>query len=184
MSSKTHEILAKHEIEQLLSAHDVILWKKLHLHESVERFYYRGAGYKKDILLLKKVLLDIYPDYMATCEKVLDKKSASYANMFVMHREQFDKYCEWLFKILFTMEKKLDMTEYTVQEKRVYGYLGEILLNVWVEKNNLTVAYCDVINTEVASTSWKDTVKGLARKMAKRVVYFPSGIKYKRMYRK
>ena len=184
VSSKTHEILEKQEIEQLLSVHDVILWKKLYLHESVERFYYRGAGYKKDILLLKKVLLDLYPDYMETCEKVLGEKSASYANMFVMHREQFDKYCEWLFKILFTMEKELDMTKYTVQEKRVYGYLGEILLNVWVEKNNLAVAYCDVINTEVCSVSWKDTVKGLARKMAKRVVYFPSGIKYKRLYRK
>ena len=104
--------------------------------------------------------------------------------MFVMHREQFDKYCEWLFEILFTMEKELDMTDYTVQEKRVFGYLGEILLNIWVTKNNLTVAYCDVVNTEANSLSWKDTAKKLAKGAVKRVVYFPSGIKYKRLRKK
>lgn len=184
MSSQTHKILTKQEIEQSLSTHDVILWKKICLHENIERFYYRGGGYKKDILLLKKVLKNLYPDYVATCEGILSEKSASYANMFVMHREQFDKYCEWLFEILFTMEKELDMTDYTVQEKRVFGYLGEILLNIWVTKNNLTVAYCDVVNTEANSLSWKDIAKKLAKRAVKRVVYFPSGIKYKRLREK
>lgn len=184
MSSKSHEILTAHEIEQLLSSHDVILWKKLHLHENVERFYYRGGGYKKDILLLKKVMKSLYPDYMKICEKVLSEKSASYANMFVMHRAQFDKYCEWLFKILFAMEKELDMTDYTVQEKRVFGYLGEILLNVWVKKNNITVTYCDVVNTEVSSHNRMERVKIVGKNIVKRIIYFPFGIKYKRLYKK
>ena len=62
------------------------------------------------------------------------------------------------------MEKSLDMSGYTAQEKLVYGYLGEILLNVWVRKNNLVVSYCDAINTEVVSPNWKDKVRAMSKK--------------------
>lgn len=184
MSSETHAILTKDEIEQFLSNHDVILWKKLCLNETVERFYYRGAGYKKDILLLKKICKEIYPDYLNACNEVLKGKSASYANMFVMRKEQFDGYCKWLFTILSAMEKEMDMTDYTIQEKRVYGYLGEILLNVWITKNELSVAYCDVVNTETSSVNWRDIAYIVLKKVAKRIIYFPSGIKYKRLFKK
>lgn len=97
VSSVSHEILSKAEIGQLLSTSDVILWNKLTLNESVEKFYYRGAGYKKDILLLKNTIKELYPDYVSVCNEVLSEKAASYANMFVMNRENFNAYCEWLF---------------------------------------------------------------------------------------
>lgn len=81
-------------------------------------------------------------------------------------------------------EKELDMTDYTVQEKQVFGYLGEILLNIWVERNHRSVAYSDVINTEANTSNWKDTARILAKRAVKRVVYFSSGIKYKRLREK
>ena len=135
LSPETGKILNKYDIKQILTHYDVILWKKIILNESVERFYYRGAGYRKDITLLKQVIQNLYPEYLNDCEDVLRANSASYANMFIIHREAFNAYCNWLFAILYEMEKELDMNGYTVQEKRVYGYLGEILLNVWIKKN-------------------------------------------------
>lgn len=182
LSDRTHEILTRDEIESLLSTHDVILWNEIVWPESVEWSYYRGAGYRKDILLLKNIMNKLYPDYINAFETVLKGKTASYANMFVMRRDFFDDYCEWLFSLLFEMEKTLNMSGYTVQEKRVYGYLGEILLNVYVKKNELIPAYCDVYNTEVGSPTLKDTMKNVGKKLIKRIIYFPYGIKYKRLY--
>lgn len=184
LSPDTGKILNKYDIKQILSQYDVILWNKIILNESVERFYYRGAGYKKDITLLKQVIKSLYPEYLNDCEDVLRANSASYANMFVMHREAFDAYCSWLFDILFAMEKKLDMSGYTAQEKRVFGYLGEILLNVWIKKNGLSIKYCEVINTENNEISTKSKAKMALKQLVKRIVYFPTGIKYKRLLRK
>ena len=184
ISSDTGKILTKDEIENLLQSHDVILWDKIIWNESVERSYYRGAGYKKDLLILKKYMRKFYPDYMDALEEILKGKSASYANMFIMNRQLCNDYCEWLFRILSAMECEVDMTGYTVQEKRIYGYLGEILLNVWIKKHGLNTAYCTAINTEVGTLSWKDIARMNIKNAVKRIIYFPSGIKYKRLYKR
>lgn len=55
-------------------------------------------------------------------------------NMFVMSENKFDEYCEWLFKILFEIEKKLDISQYSDFYARVFGRISEILLDVWLDK--------------------------------------------------
>lgn len=61
--------------------------------------------------------------------------------MFVMKKSDFDAYCQWLFDILFEAERRIDISDYTPAEKRIFGYMSEILLNVWVEKNKKHVCY-------------------------------------------
>lgn len=97
ISSDTSKILTRDEVENLLQSHDVVLWNKINWNESVERAYYRGAGYKK---------------------------------------------------------------------------------------NGLNTAYCTAINTEVSTPSWKDIARINIKNAAKRIIYFPSRIKYKRLYKR
>lgn len=61
--------------------------------------------------------------------------------MFVMRKTDFDAYCKWLFDILFEAERRIDISDYTPAEKRIFGYMSEILLNVWVEQNKKRVCY-------------------------------------------
>ena len=68
--------------------------------------------------------------------------------MFVMKKNDLNNYCEWLFDILFYVEKHIDMTGYSVEESRVFGYISEILLNVWVNKNMLKVKYLPIAYTD------------------------------------
>ena len=48
------------------------------------------------------------------------------------------------------VEKETNMEGYTKAQRRVFGYISEILLNVWALHNKLKVKYMDVINTETS----------------------------------
>ena len=58
-------------------------------------------------------------------------------NMFVMRRDLFDAYCQWLFSVLFELEKRLDVSSFDPYNQRVFGFVGERLLDVWLEKNRI-----------------------------------------------
>ena len=54
-------------------------------------------------------------------------------NMFIMNRELVDRYCTWLFDILEELENVLDISAYSKNDQRVFGFVGERLLDVWLE---------------------------------------------------
>ena len=53
-------------------------------------------------------------------------------NMFIMKRELADAYCAWLFPVLFELEARLDLSGYSAYDARVFGFVGERLLDVWL----------------------------------------------------
>ena len=86
----------------------------------------------------------------------------------IAKKELFDSYCEWLFDILFELEKEVDLTGYTTSEARIYGYLSEILLNIWIVHNQLKVKHLPVINTEQKISKYLiATVKNTFRRVVK-----------------
>ena len=60
-------------------------------------------------------------------------------NMMVMRRQDFDAYCAWLFDILSRVESVVDISGYTVYQRRIFGFMAERLLGVWLraEKKQL-----------------------------------------------
>ena len=68
---------------------------------------------------------------------MLKSRSGHRFNMFIMKKSIADKYCEWLFNILFEVEKNTDVSSWDTSEKRIYGYLSERLLDVWLDYNNI-----------------------------------------------
>ena len=62
-------------------------------------------------------------------------------NMFVMNWNDFNEYCTWLFSILGEVEKRIDITNYSPVQKRVFGYMAERLFNVWVAAENKKVIH-------------------------------------------
>lgn len=142
-------ILKKNELEEFMKKYDVILPNKFYWNKSVSKVYYEnGAGRKKDLYLVEEAINTLYPEYYDEFNKILNSSSASYCNMFIMKKKDFNNYCKWLFDILFYVEENIDMEGYSVEESRVFGYLAEILLNVWIDKNKLKVKYLPVAYTE------------------------------------
>ena len=64
-------------------------------------------------------------------------------------KEVFDEYSEWLFDILFELEKSMDLNALDEYRKRLYGFLAERLLNIWIAKKKLRVKHVCVVHTEM-----------------------------------
>ena len=63
-------------------------------------------------------------------------------------QRKYGVYCGWLFDVLFELERRLDISEYDPVSRRVFGYVGERLLDVWVETNHIAYTELPVVNME------------------------------------
>jgi len=82
------------------------------------------------------ILLEKYPEYEKSIEKYLNNSNEIYLmNIFVAKSEWVNDYCTWLFDILFEVEKNITVSDDSYQ-KRVFGFLGERLLTLYVKHNN------------------------------------------------
>lgn len=136
------------ELNKYLETYDILVAERLYV--PMENVYedYCAFHYKKDIDALKELIEEKYPDYKETFNSVFDRSYYFPANMLYCSSKVFDSYCEWLFDILFELEKRIDITDYNTVQARTYGFIGERLLNVWVEKNQLNVKELRIVQTD------------------------------------
>ena len=57
-------------------------------------------------------------------------------------------YAKWLFSLMEKFESLIDISEYTTDQARIFGFLTERLLNVWIIKNNLKIKELPMIQTD------------------------------------
>lgn len=131
----------------LLKKCDIILPYKHDFKESVEN-QYKHYHNIEDLKLCGKVIKEKYPAYFDSFKKVMKKRYICAFNMFIMNSELLKDYSNWLFSILFEVEKKVNIEEYDDYNKRIFGFLSERLFNVWIEKKNLNIKYLPVYNVD------------------------------------
>ena len=73
-------------------------------------------------------------------------------NMFIMKKEVLNDYCNWLFDILFELEKRMKGIKYDSFHSRFYGRVSELLLDVYINTNNLS--YKEVKFVDMESINW------------------------------
>lgn len=98
---------------------------------------------------MRNVVKNVTPDYLTAFDNYFSGNKSSLFNMMFCRSEIFDAYCEWLFNVLFELEKNTDVSNLNKYQQRLYGFLSERLLNVWVKHNDLRVVNTPVINTEM-----------------------------------
>lgn len=111
--------------------------------------HYLKGGYKKDLEHVKEAIKKMCPEYLTYYEKYFEH-SAGFrpCNMIITRKDILNNYCKWLFSILDYVEKITDLDGYTPQQKRIYGYISERLLDVWLNANNIKCKSMKVINTD------------------------------------
>lgn len=116
---------------------NIIVSKKEILRESLYT-HYCIFHISDDIRTLKKVIEEQNDyQYIQAFNKVMLQDSFSPYNMFIMSWNEFDKYCTWLFSVLSKVENKIDISNYNNVQRRIYGYMAERLLNIYIEAQNI-----------------------------------------------
>lgn len=132
-------ILSGKELEGILCQYDMVLPKKRNYYIETLRSHFVHLPYtfEKDLRILQEVIHDKQPDYEQAFKCVMVRRSAHMFNMFIMKRETFNRYCQWLFSILLEVDRRLDVTGYTPMEARAAAYFGEFMFDVWNEKHQI-----------------------------------------------
>lgn len=150
-TGKNKYLLTEDEIKEALKDHDAIVSTLGHSPRSMKNMLnaYGGSHHRKDLEETVKIILEKYPEYKETVDKVLLNNVEFYpANMIICRKEIFDSYCSWLFDILFELEKRVDISDYTPYQKRIFGFIAERIFKVWLNHNNIKLAERHIINLE------------------------------------
>lgn len=141
-------VLTEAEIVDFLGDHDIILPRREPLRESAWQEFCLHSGRETDLVLTRDAVGSVSPEMLPAFDGVMAGHHLHLYNMLIASKDEFDAYCRWLFAVLTQVERGVDMTGYTPYEQRLYGFLGERLLNVWVTHRGLRVKALPVKNTE------------------------------------
>ncbi len=138
---------------------DIILPKKRrYFIETVYDQFGHAHGFA-NMDAVREIIRNDHPDYLESFDACMNRRSLHIYNMFIMKYDIFIQYCGFLFDVLFKAEKKLG------DQDRLYGYLGERLLDVFIERNHYSYTEVNVFETE--PVNWiKKIYEFLKRKYA------------------
>lgn len=131
------DVLTLDQARQLLQSADALLPAKRKYWIETNYQQYIHAHHKEDLDIARVIIGERCPDYLDCYDRVMKKTDGHRFNMFLMKRELSDAYCAWLFDILFELERRLDISSYDANDQRVFGFVSERLLDVWLLKNNV-----------------------------------------------
>ncbi|MCH5381244.1 DUF4422 domain-containing protein [Lactobacillus paragasseri] len=124
------------KVQKLLQEYDVLLPKKRNYYIETNYSHYIHAHHKEPLDKTREIIKKSYPAYLKAFDKVMKSKKAHMFNMFIMKSRAFDFYCTFMFGILSKLENEIDISDYSVQEARVFGYISELLMDVWLYTTN------------------------------------------------
>ena len=158
--------LREWEIRRVLADYDVILPRPEPLRESAWQEFCLHSGYERDLVLTRRAVELVSGEMLPAFDRVMEGRRLHLYNMLIASADGFDAYCRWLFAVLTQVEQGVDMSGYTPYQRRLYGFLGERLLNVWVTHHRLRVCALPVKNTE---QTWGGEVRLWMRRQRNRL---------------
>jgi len=140
----SRNIVDEEYISKLLHENDVVLPVKRQYPFISAKAHYKKNHNAQDLNVLEKVIEELYPDYLHSYNEVMSSSSIHLYNMFILKSDLAQEYLTWLFDILDKVELNLDISDYDSYQSRVFGFLSERLLNIWVCHKNLKVKTLNV----------------------------------------
>lgn len=136
--SKKHRLDEKN-IRDLVGKYDVIIPRRKNIKmmpnmgsNMREQFSINGILHDEDLKIMTSVIKEKYPSFLKYTERYLQGHCTVFCNMFIMKKNFFDDYCQWLFDILDECDKKINYRDYSVEALRTPGHLAERLFNIYM----------------------------------------------------
>ena len=145
---KKRRVIGHEELNAILATTNVVLPKERHYFIETNYTQYIHAHHEQDLRVTRAIIERKCPEYLPAYDMYMSKTHGHHFNMFVMKKELLQHYCTWLFDILFELEKELDISSYSTNDKRVFGFVSERLLDAWLITNNIAYEELDVVYME------------------------------------
>ncbi|MDF9444652.1 DUF4422 domain-containing protein, partial [Limosilactobacillus mucosae] len=136
------------ELDRLMKTTEWILSEPEQGGEGTVKQQFENFHHTDDLAITRQVIKELSPDVIPAFDQVMQQSQISFYNMFYTSKSEMDAYCDWLFKILFEVEKRTDISNYDQYQQRLYGFLGERLLNVWLKYRQASVKYLAEYQTD------------------------------------
>lgn len=146
--TRGYRMLTKEDIGEIMREYDMIEGTSSMTPEGSIYRQYCKEHLKKDMDVTRDVVVELFPEYLPAFDWMLCTNLISFGNMFVMRKPDFDAYCEWLFAILFEVERRTDISGYDTYQGRIYGFLSERLFRVWLAKREFRVREEQILRSE------------------------------------
>lgn len=131
--SKWISVLSSSEAQELCRQYDVIVPVKRHYVIETLESHYSHTHYKDHLDKTRMIIQERYPSFLESYDRVLKRTSGYMFNMFIMRADLVNEYCQFLFDVLFELDKEVDTEGYSTFQARYPGRIGEILFNVWLD---------------------------------------------------
>lgn len=126
------EKYTEENILKFIQEYDVTLPTKIPLKTNLYEQYLRNHK-KEDIDLAFEVIREIYPQYTDEIRDIMLSNSMFVFGNFVMKKELFNDFCQWLFDILSIVEQRINWNEYGRYKDIVSSvFITERLFNIWL----------------------------------------------------
>ena len=131
--------LQENRMRSLITKYDIIVSKRRDVSKFPEKFksireHWNASKdlHKAELEIMLQVIAHMYPEYYTSAIEYLNGVESYFCAMHIMKRDLFYNYCEWLYPILFKLEKEIDISTYTVEGQRTVGHLAERLLGIFI----------------------------------------------------
>ena len=134
------------EMDEMLKKYDMIVGDRRYFAYGNIANHYARLHVGDDLECVRMAIHRLFDgEYSEAFDIAFSKNYLFPYNMFVAPKEIFDSYAEWLFRVLFELERDIDFKKYNDYQARVFGFLSERLLNVWIIKNNIAFKELPII---------------------------------------
>lgn len=144
--NRQKRILTRAELLPLLDSADIFLPKKRHYWVETNFTQYAHAHHGEDLRKVRAALCRLHPEQEQVFDRVMARRAGHRFNLMLMRREAMQSYTAWLFPLLEAAQ--IDTRGYSARDQRVYGFLAERLLDVWLAQQSWRVRELPVVHLE------------------------------------
>ena len=115
------------KIGPVLSSYDAIapVWEYTGI--TVRKRYAKSKNHRlSDLECAGKIVKELYPMFTPAVADYLDGEGEYFCNMYILSRQLFQEYCQWLFSILKEFDRRVPDASANTD-----GYIAERLFGIW-----------------------------------------------------
>ena len=146
--NRYQRVVGREELLSLLEESEIVVAKRRRYYIETVYDHYAHTFDSTQFDECRRVLEELCSEYVPAWDRLMQSRGAHIFNMFVMRSDLFDSYCEWLFRVLFALDERIDSGKYDEFGARYLGRVSERLLDPWLETNGLSCTELPVVSPE------------------------------------